>query len=156
MVRTSRRRVLGGVIFLVIVGIAWFIGRPLLYVLFDSNKPPATPSAEVIELLPPNNHVLAEREYPPGDTMGYGLYVAVIEPPRDSNAPVDDVLAAYKSRGWNQLGPAAIGSDEGCMSLTPVSGYLSDPSEDESRKEWVREAAPIVSERALVLTLSRC
>lgn len=42
------------------------------------------------------------------------------------------------------------------MSLTPVSGYLSDPSEDESRKEWIRQAAPTVSERALVLTLSRC
>jgi len=88
--------------------------------------------------------------------MGYGLYVAVIEPPRDSNAPVDDVLAAYKSRGWISSEPAAIGSNDGCMSLTPVSGYLSDPSEDESRKEWIRQAAPTVSERALVLTLSRC
>jgi len=158
MVTTRRRRALRVVAIaaILIAAATWFVGRPVLYVILDSNEPQVAPSANLIELLPLGARVVAQREYMPSDTRGYGLHVTVIEPEGGGEFQVGDVLTTYTNRGWYQLGPAAVGHDEGCISATPVSDYLVDQSEDESRKSWVREVARADYERALVITLSRC
>jgi hypothetical protein len=152
----QRRLVIALLLVVALGGLAWFVGRPLLYVMLDEYEPAVPPPAALTVELPPRSEVLASHVYCASGNLGRAVRLAVVQAPADTSSAVGDVLAAYQNSGWKRLGEQTVGSNEGCVSVTAADSYLSNPVEDETRKNWVREVVPKPTERQVVLTISRC
>lgn len=154
----SNLRLVLAVIIIAAFGVfAWFVGLPLVYVLaLDGRESKAAPSVELIDHLPRNVRVLGTREYSPEEALGHGMRLAVIEGPDSSLTSGQKALAAYRSRGFDELDVDIVASEQGCVSTESVEEYLSHSEVDKELKSWVNDTASGLRDRSVVVIYSWC